>query len=87
MISRIDRLENLLQAVMSDTSHRSSYTPSSDSILISNVSEGEHPTQTQKGNGSEAVEMELLGKEFGHLRIEPTPTYVCAFLTLFPLLI
>lgn len=80
LTSRIDRLEGLLQSLMNNTTHPSSYMPSNSVSQLPNVSEGQnddprsHVAQIVQENGEESVDMEQLGKEFGVLRVDPTQT-------------
>jgi len=81
LTSRIDRLESLLLSVMSNNTDHSSSTTSNDILQFSNVSEGSNNSpgnqiaQIEPGNGKESVDMELLGKEFGCMKVEPTQTF------------
>jgi hypothetical protein len=80
LTSRIDRLEDLLLSVVSNTTHDSSHIPSNGVPQFPNVSKGKnnnsrsHIAQIEQRNGRGTDDMELLGKEFGILRVEPTQT-------------
>lgn len=80
LTSRIDRLEGLLLSVMKNTTNNSALTPPDGVPEIPNASKGRnddskgYTAQIEEDNMSESVDVELLGKELGVLRVEPTQT-------------
>jgi hypothetical protein len=74
LTSRIDRLEGLLLSVMNNTANHSSHISSTDISGGDNNNPRSHVAQIELENRRDTVGMELLGKEFGVLRVEPTQT-------------
>jgi len=82
LTSRIDRLESLLLSAMNNTTHLSSHIPTDSDSQFPNISVGKHNdgprsaiAQAAQENREETDDMNLLGKEFGIMRIEPSPTH------------
>jgi hypothetical protein len=82
LTSRIDRLESLLLSVVcKTTAHLPSPAPSNGVPQFPNVSQGtsndlgNHIAQIEQEMGRESVDIELLEKELGVTKVEPTQSF------------